>query len=115
MFSTGETLKGQPSEARVMFDYFKGSGHAIPESAVLFQEVSFDTETEAEENRKIIEQQGTENVAVLSVSNHVPRVVDIYMSKGMEVESYASKILEGNLVLIMQIMLQDIHAHRTEK
>lgn len=97
LFSTGETLKGQPSEARAMFEYLRGTGHAIPESAVLFQEKSFDTETEAEENKKIIEQLGAINIAAGTVSDHGPRVEDIYASKGIHVTSYDSEILAAEL------------------
>ncbi|MGH7204142.1 MAG: ElyC/SanA/YdcF family protein [Candidatus Levyibacteriota bacterium] len=98
LFSTGKTARDKaPSEARAMFEYLGGTGHAIPEFSARLQEISFDTETEAEENIKIIEQQKAKNIAVLSVADHIPRVVDIYTAKGIQVTGYSAEELASGL------------------
>ncbi len=100
LFSTGKTAsEHDPSEARAMFTFINDEGYRLPPSAVLFQEKSFDTKTEAEENIKIIAKLRAANVAVMSVTDHLPRVVDIYTSQGIPVDGYASENLASALSL----------------
>jgi uncharacterized SAM-binding protein YcdF (DUF218 family) len=93
LFSTGKTA-GQnfPSEAQAMRDYLIRIGRAIPEENTLLEELSFDTPGNAEESKEIIEEYGFQDVALLTVHDHLPRTAELYKNYGVPISNtYASE------------------------
>lgn len=95
LFSTGDTAgRNFPSESQAMIDYLARVGRSIPEEDVLMEEVSFDTPGNAEESKRIVEKHGLHDVALLTVSDHLPRTADLYVNYGQSTStSYASETI----------------------
>lgn len=75
IFSTGKTRgENHPSEAEEMVKYMKRWFPQIPDKYIKLEDRSFDTPGNILESKKIIEENGFENVGYLTVDYHVPRV-----------------------------------------
>jgi uncharacterized SAM-binding protein YcdF (DUF218 family) len=75
IFSTGKTAgEDYPSEAEEMIKYMKVLFPDIPDEAITVEDISYDTRGNVLESKKIIEEEGLENVGYLTVSYHFPRV-----------------------------------------
>ena len=100
IFSTGQTAGinkeiGQPypTEAeemkRFMRIYFNED--QIPESAIKTEAISFDTAGNAEEVKKILEDEKLKKVAVLTIGSHKRRSGKIFANYGVSVTAIASQ------------------------
>src|SRR5690606_38161704 len=93
LFSTGPTAgRNFPSESQAMVEYLARVGRSIPEADVLTEEMSFDTPGNAEESKAIVENHQLHDVALLTVSDHLPRTADLYVNYGQPTSaSYVSE------------------------
>lgn len=88
LFSGGKTAgKDTPAEAEAMRSYFQRFSPEVPEEAVLTEEVSIDTASNADEVSKQLVGASYKHIALLSVSYHVQNAATLFKRYGVDIET----------------------------
>ena len=92
IFSTGYTAgSNMPSESEAMRQHLLKIFKDIPEKDVLIEDVSTDTDTNAQEIRKIIDQHPEfHNLGLLTDTTHLRRAEKVFKKNGMLVKPFDS-------------------------
>lgn len=89
-FSGGHTAGAKtPSEAAAMRDYFAYQFPYVPQQAIMLEEASIDTASNAEEIIKLLSacpEKRYEHIGLLTVGYHMSRANNIFKSVGLPIE-----------------------------
>lgn len=92
ILSTGNAGKDYPSEASAMKDQLKRIFKNIPDSAIILEEESWDTRTNAKEVKRIMEKHGFENIGLITIGiAHLKRAIGLFEREGLTVTPFASE------------------------
>jgi len=89
IFSGGRTAgKNTPSEAEAMKKHLLRIFPSIPENAIILEENSLSTSTNAEEVKRIMEQQGLKEVGLVSAGFHLKRAKYLFKQAGISLDPH---------------------------
>jgi len=87
IFSSGKTAgKDAPSEAEAMKRHLLRIFPSIPEHAITLEENSLNTYTNAQEVKKIMDQEGLKEVGLVSVGSHLKRAAYLFKQAGISLD-----------------------------
>lgn len=87
IFSSGHTAgKDIPSEAQAMKDFLKKRFPEIPDEAIILEEKSIDTSSNAQEVGKIIKERGFTNVGLLTIGPHAKNAWLLFQRHGVKID-----------------------------
>lgn len=87
IFSTGQTLKGFPSEAKAMRDHLRQFyiEEEIPDDAITLEDISIDTAGNAEHTAPLLEDIDPKDVGLLTVGYHGKRSKRLFRNFGINI------------------------------
>lgn len=89
IFSSGKTAgKDTPSEAEAMKRHLLRIFPSIPEQVITLEEDSLNTYTNAQEVRRIMEQQGLKEVGLVSTGSHLKRAAYLFKQAGISFDPH---------------------------